>query len=116
MVGLKRRTSGSFLARPGRQLSSPVQPAALIGAIYAAYFYFMRDDPELIRSVAPQHAAYWHSRRLNGYAGGPFADQSGGLITFASASAEEARALVECDPFVTAGLVARSWLKEWQPE
>ena len=82
----------------------------------AAYVYFMRGDPERIRSVEPRHAAYWRGLGLRGYLGGPFADRSGGLITFEAASAEEADRLVAADPFVTAGLVERGALKEWSPD
>jgi hypothetical protein len=35
-----------------------------------------------VREVAPKHAAYWHELRLPEYVGGPFADRSGGLISF----------------------------------
>lgn len=82
----------------------------------AAYFYFMKDDPGRIRTVAPAHAAYWRDRALAGYAGGPFTDRSGGLITFEAASPERAAALVAGDPFVAEGLLEHTWLKEWSVE
>lgn len=85
------------------------------GATFA-YMYFMRAEPERVGSVAARHAAYWQGRALPGYAGGPFADRSGGLIVFESASRAEAVAAVAADPFVTEGLVGRSWIKEWRPE
>lgn len=47
-----------------------------------AYFYFMKNDPDRIRSVVPLHVEYWKGSGLEGYMGGPFADRSGGLITF----------------------------------
>lgn len=81
-----------------------------------AYAYFMKDDAERVRTVAPRHATHWRERGLAEYLGGPFADRSGGLITFESPSIEEARAHVGADPFVTEGLIASSWLKEWRPE
>jgi hypothetical protein len=46
------------------------------------YCYSMKDDPDAVGEVAPQHAAYWHQLGLAEYIGGPFADRSGGLITF----------------------------------
>lgn len=79
----------------------------------AAYFYLMTDDAERVRLVAPRHATYWRERVLRGYRGGPFADRSGGLITFEVESAEEATRLVASDPFVTERLIVMSWLKEW---
>jgi hypothetical protein len=46
-----------------------------------AFFYWMKDDPDRVRAVAPEHAAYWRDLALHRYLGGPFADRSGGLIT-----------------------------------
>jgi hypothetical protein len=51
---------------------------------------------------------------LANYLGGPFADRSGGLITFDSASPAEAERLVANDPFPQRGLIEQSWLKEWK--
>lgn len=78
-----------------------------------AYVYFMVDEPDRVRDVAPQHAAYWHSLTLPAYLGGPFADRSGGLITFEAESTDSARPLVEADPFSRHGLLRRRWLEEW---
>ena len=50
---------------------------------------------------------------MHGYVGGPFADRSGGLITFESESTEEAERLVANDPFIREGLLDRYWVKEW---
>jgi hypothetical protein len=67
------------------------------------------------RPIAPEHAAYWHGLALDGYEGGPFADRSGGLITFQATSTEAAEAWVAGDPFVEHDLLTSSWLKEWVP-
>ena len=80
------------------------------------YVYTMRHEPDAIRAVAPAHAVYWRGRGLPGYVGGPFADRSGGLITFDAGTTEEAERLVAADPFVTAGLLENSTVKEWAPE
>jgi hypothetical protein len=77
------------------------------------YFYLMRDAPDRVRGVAPEHVAYWHALGLRDYIGGPFADRSGGLITFEIASAKEAERLVADDPFVREDLLERRWLEEW---
>ena len=69
-----------------------------------AYSYLMRDDPDRVRAVAPDHAAYWHDLDLPAYLGGPMADRSGGLITFQAGSVGEAEQLVASDPFVRADL------------
>jgi uncharacterized protein YciI len=81
-----------------------------------SYFYFMKQDPDRVRAVAPQHAAHWHGLGLRAYLGGPFADRSGGLITFEARSHEEAEQLVANDPFVREGLLESRWVKEWQVE
>jgi uncharacterized protein YciI len=80
-----------------------------------AYFYLMKHDPNRVRAVAPDHAAYWHDLDPPGYLGGPMGDRSGGLITFEARSVEEAEQLVAGDPFVRAGLLEDAWLKEWTP-
>ena len=80
------------------------------------YIYFMRDQPDLVRDVAPRHAQYWHDLDLPGYLGGPFADRSGGSISFITGSQFEAEELVADDPFVAADLLSESWLKEWRVE
>jgi uncharacterized protein YciI len=77
------------------------------------YFYLMKDAPDRIRSAVPGHAAYWREQALRHYLGGPFADRSGGLITFDVASTGEAERLVADDPFVRENLLDRRWVKEW---
>lgn len=79
------------------------------------YVYFMAGEPERVRAAAPRHTEYWHSLDLVGYAGGPFADRSGGLITFLAADEDAGRAAVDGDPFVRENLLGQSWLKPWQP-
>lgn len=78
------------------------------------YAYFMREQPDRVRHVAPQHAAYWRGLELPGYLGGPFADRSGGSISFKAETLLEAERLVAGDPFVTEDLLSDSWLKQWQ--
>jgi len=78
-----------------------------------AYLYFMTDDPEQARTVGPRHTEYWHSLDLSGYSGGPFADRSGGLITFDVDETGQAEEAVANDPFVREGLIGRSWLRQW---
>ena len=81
-----------------------------------AYFYFMKNDPEGIGKAIAAHVEHWKSSALPDYMGGPFADRSGGLISFSARSPEQADLLVRNDPFVTADLIAQKWLKEWQVE
>jgi hypothetical protein len=76
----------------------------------------MREQPDQIREVAPLHVDYWHGLELPGYLGGPFADRSGGSISFEVENRLEAEELVAGDPFVTADLISERWLKQWQIE
>ena len=45
--------------------------------------------------------------------GGPFADRTGGLITFAATSLGDAQQIIKHDPFVAEQLIEQSWIKEW---
>ena len=80
------------------------------------HVYTMRPDPTAIAVIAPQHAAYWRDLGLPGYRGGPFGDRSGGLITFEAEAEEDARGLIEGDPFVRGDLLESSVLKSWLVE
>jgi len=76
----------------------------------------MRDDPDRVRAVAPEHAGYWRDLGLPGYVGGPFTDRSGGLITFDADSLEQAEGIIAADPFVLEELLESSVVKQWMPE
>jgi uncharacterized protein YciI len=76
-------------------------------------FYLMTDHPDQVRGVATQHSAYWDQQALAGYLGGPFADRSGGLITFEADTPALAENLVSGDPFLRQGCISSWWLKEW---
>jgi uncharacterized protein len=80
-----------------------------------AYFYWMKKD-ERVRTVVPEHVAYWRDLAPRAYVGGPFADRSGGLITFETDSVDTAQELVARDPFVLESLQEASLVKEWLPE
>jgi uncharacterized protein YciI len=81
-----------------------------------AYFYLMEDDPDRVRATVPRHVAHWHDLELTGYLGGPFADRTGGLITFQANDDQQAQRAVDTDPFVQEGLLKARWLKQWTPE
>ncbi len=78
-----------------------------------AFFYFMKKEPEKIKNAVPLHIEYWHNLKLTGYRGGPFADRTGGLITFEAKDIDEAVKIVDGDPFVAQGLLENKWIKEW---
>ena len=77
------------------------------------YFYLMTSEHDAVRRLAPAHADYWNQLHLPGYAGGPFTDRSGGLITFLAHDYRQARSLVGADPFAQEGLLESRWLKQW---
>jgi uncharacterized protein len=80
------------------------------------YLYWMKDEPDRVRTVAPEHAAYWRDLGLSGYVGGPFADRLGGLITFEADSLEQAQVIIAADPFERERLLKNSVVKQWMPE
>jgi uncharacterized protein YciI len=80
------------------------------------FFYLMTDDLDRVRRVAPRHAAHWDQQAPHGYLGGPFADRSGGLITFHATTPDQARQLVTGDPFLREGLLSSWWLEQWLAE
>ena len=77
------------------------------------YFYFNRNEPEKIRQVVPTHVQYWKTVELKGYMGGPFGDQTGGLISFVASSLEDATNIILQDPFILQDLIAEKWIKDW---
>ncbi|HEX6326304.1 MAG TPA: YciI family protein [Jiangellaceae bacterium] len=80
------------------------------------FFYLMAEDTDRVGEVAPRHAAYWHRLAPPAYLGGPFADRSGGLITFEADTPAQAEQLVTDDPFLREGTVSSWWLKQWLAE
>ncbi len=77
------------------------------------YFYFNRTEPEKIRQAVPAHVQYWKTANLQGYMGGPFADRTGGLISFVASNLEDATKIILRDPFILENLIAEKWIKEW---
>jgi hypothetical protein len=76
----------------------------------------MKGEPARIQATVPAHVAYWNGRSLPGYLGGPFADRSGGLITFEVENLDEAARIIDNDPFVLENLLEEKWIKEWTVE
>lgn len=77
------------------------------------YFYFNRNEPEKVRQVVPAHVQYWKDANVQGYIGGPFADRTGGSISFVASSPEDASEIILKDPFVLEDLIDQKWIKEW---
>jgi uncharacterized protein YciI len=80
------------------------------------YFYFNRNEEEKIVDIVPKHIQYWQAAAVNDYLGGPFSDHTGGLISFSVASLQIATNIILKDPFITEGLIAQKWIKEWETE
>ena len=78
-----------------------------------AFVYFMNDNREQIRESVPRHIEYWEGLALPDYSGGPFTDQSGGLITFSAANLAEAERLISQDPFIIAAVLSEQLLRQW---
>ncbi len=73
----------------------------------------MKNEPEKIGSVVPEHVAYWKNLNPDAFTGGPFDDRSGGLITFQAQSLDEAANHAGNDPFVLNDLLTDTWIKAW---
>lgn len=74
------------------------------------FYYFMKDEKELIKNSAPDHASYWHNLKE---AGGPFYDFSGGFVCFSAKDLQEAQSITARDPFLINNLFSQFWIKEW---
>jgi hypothetical protein len=77
------------------------------------YFYFNRHEGDKVRQAVPAHVQYWKTVAPKEYMGGPFADRTGGLISFLASNLEEATEIILRDPFVLEDLIAEKWIKEW---
>jgi len=73
----------------------------------------MKDNPEKIRNIIPEHIRYWKDSKPINYSGGPFSDRSGGLILFEAENMEAATKLAMNDPFVVQDIIENKWVKEW---
>lgn len=74
-------------------------------------------DKALIAEVRPAHREYLRGLKETGrlVASGPFTDDSGALIIYEAATAEEAQQLINGDPFRERG-VFLSWnVRAWNP-
>ncbi|MHA6512365.1 YciI family protein [Tessaracoccus sp. Z1128] len=85
---------------------------------YFAVQYTYADDTAGLDAERPSHRAYL-STLLDGalVTSGPYVGSSlpGALLIFRAESADELEALLDRDPFWTAGLVAERSVEEWSP-
>lgn len=82
---------------------------------YAAVINYIPDQ-EKVQAVRPAHREYLSQLKSRGklWASGPFTDGSGALIIYEAESEEEARRLLEGDPFHENGVFASWELHPWQ--
>jgi uncharacterized protein YciI len=80
---------------------------------FAAVFRYANKDK--IPEIRPMHREYLGKLHEEGkiWASGPFTDDSGALIVYEVASEEEAKQLIEGDPFHDAGIFASYAMKPW---
>ncbi len=80
---------------------------------YAAFIEYA--NQEIIANIRPAHREYLGTLKENGQlaASGPFTDDSGALIIYETETEDEARSLIENDPFSKAGVFSSYTLKPW---
>ena len=76
----------------------------------------MKNIPDKIQGIVPEHIEYWTSLEIQDMSHGPFSDRSGGLIIFPAENKIEAEKIVSQDPFVIHDLLSEKWIKEWMAE
>lgn len=83
---------------------------------YAAVIEYSRDKDK-IAAIRPVHRQYLATLREHGQlaASGPFTDDSGALIVYEAASAEEAEKLLKGDPFHANGIFLSYVMRPWNP-
>jgi uncharacterized protein YciI len=83
---------------------------------FAAVIEYSRDQDK-VQSVRPAHRQYLIALRERGQLAvcGPFTDDSGALIVYEAASAEEAEKLLQADPFHHNGIFLSYVLRPWNP-
>lgn len=81
---------------------------------YAAIIEYVQDKAK-IAAVRPVHRQYLTTLKEKGQlaVAGPFTDDSGALIVYEAASAEEAEKLLQADPFNQNGIFVKYVLRPW---
>ena len=84
-----------------------------------AVIYTYTDDTELRDATRAEHREYLRGFTEDGslLVAGAWApsEAPGGLLVFRSADKAAVQAIVDKDPFTTAGVVARADIREWAP-
>lgn len=74
------------------------------------------DDEALRMQTRPAHREYLRSLFDAGklVTSGPWADETGALLIYEAESMEAAQALLDADPYRTAGVLSDARIKEWR--
>jgi uncharacterized protein YciI len=74
-------------------------------------------DREQRQTVHPAHADYLHSLAGRGVLllAGPLVRENGGLLIYEVENREELQRVLDSEPYVKAGFVAESRIRQWQP-
>jgi uncharacterized protein YciI len=74
------------------------------------------EDQDHRMQVRPAHREYTKQLAEQGIvlAGGPFADQRGGLLVYEAADVDELRRILDADPYTKAGVIAETTIREWE--
>ncbi len=77
---------------------------------------FRYENKEKIPEIRPSHREYLAKLHGEGklHAAGPFTDDSGSLIIYEVETEQEAKELIEADPFHEAGIFASYAIKPWK--
>ena len=83
---------------------------------FAAIIEYSQDKAK-VQALRPVHRQYLTELRQRGQlvAAGPFTDDSGALIIYEAASADEAEKLLQGDPFHHNGIFLKYVLRPWNP-
>ena len=75
-------------------------------------------DRETRYAARPDHRAHLGALAERGVvlAGGPLADDTGGIVVFEAADAADLQAHLDADPYTKAGVIAKTTVTEWQPK
>jgi uncharacterized protein len=81
---------------------------------FAAVFRY--ENKEKIPEVRPEHREYLGKLHAEGklHTAGPFTDDSGSLIVYEVETEQEAKEIIENDPFHEAGIFASYAIKPWK--
>lgn len=75
------------------------------------------EDRQRRMEVRPSHREYCKALADRGVllAAGPYTDDSGAMLIYSAADAEELQEILQADPYTEAEVVAETTVREWNP-